>query len=367
MGFVASRLKLARQRRGISQTELADAAGLSDRSIIAYESGKTMPRDEHVDALAKALRFPKSFFDGADIDPPQPDIASFRSMKKMTAMQRDTALAAGAIAIEISGWIETEFGLPPPQIPHLRGAEPDAAAASVRESWGLGVKPIKNMVHLLEARGVRVFSLVQDSPEVDAFSLWRATVPFIFLNTIKSGDRGRFDAAHELGHLVLHRHGEPSGREAEREADAFASAFLMPRESVIEFASRASTLDQILSLKKIWGVSAAALAYRLKALRLLTEWRYRSLLGEMAERGYLKNEPQAIARETSQTFAKVFSVLREEGKTKSDVARQLGLYVSDLEAVIFGLALIPPSENPEVVRPTNSPDRPQLRLAFKRD
>src|SRR5262249_25369006 len=112
-----------------------------------------------------------------------------------------------------------------------------------------------NMVHLLESKGVRVFSLAQECREVDAFSLWRGELPFVFLNTMKSGERGRMDAAHELGHLALHRHGGPGGRDAESEADRFASAFLMPEGSVLALGLRNPRVDQLIKLKKKWKVS----------------------------------------------------------------------------------------------------------------
>lgn len=91
---------------------------------------------------------------------------------------------------------------------------------------------------------------IVDAAEVDAFSMWRQSTPFVFLNTKKSAEHSRFDAAHELGHLVLHRHGSPQGREAEREANAFASAFLMPRASVLAYAPRMATIDHLIKLKK---------------------------------------------------------------------------------------------------------------------
>ena len=84
--------------------------------------------------------------------------------------------------------------------------------------------PIKNMIHLLEARGVRVLSLSIDTAQLDAFSMWHADTPFVFLNTKKSCEHSRFDVGHELGHLVLHRHAGAKGQEVEREANAFASA-----------------------------------------------------------------------------------------------------------------------------------------------
>src|SRR3546814_6566541 len=57
---------------------------------------------------------------------------------------------------------------------------------------------------------------LEDTKNVDAFSCWRNGQPFVFLNTFKSAERSRFDAAHELAHLVLHRHGGPQGREIGR-------------------------------------------------------------------------------------------------------------------------------------------------------
>ncbi|MEK2654790.1 ImmA/IrrE family metallo-endopeptidase [Pseudomonas aeruginosa] len=55
--------------------------------------------------------------------------------------------------------------------------------------------------------------MAEETSQVNAFSCWRRGVtPFVFLNTQKSAEASRFDAAHELGHLVLHRHGENKGK-----------------------------------------------------------------------------------------------------------------------------------------------------------
>src|SRR3546814_6955040 len=102
------------------------------------------------------------------------------------------------------------------------------------------------MIKLLESKGVHVFSLAEDTKNVDAFSCWRNGQPFVFLNTFKSAERSRFDAAHELAHLVLHRHGGPQGREAETEANQFASAFLMPHADLVSTLPYVSSIDQIL-------------------------------------------------------------------------------------------------------------------------
>jgi len=293
-----------------------------------------------METLAKVLRFPRDFFFGDDIDEPTPDVASFRALSKMTAGQRDTALGSGAIALMLNDWIERRFELPAPDLPDLsREANPEAAARVLRQLWSLGELPIKNVIYLLESRGVRVFSLAVDAVEVDAFSMWRQSTPFVFLNTMKSAERGRFDAAHELGHLVLHRHGAPQGREAEMQANMFASAFLMPRSAVLANAPRIASVDQLIKLKKIWGVSVAALTYRLHNVGVLSDWHYQSLYVEVSSRGYARKEPNEGTRETSQVLQKVFAALRDESVFKTNIASELCVPVEEIDQLVFGLAL----------------------------
>lgn len=303
--FNPSRLRWARRRRGLTKTALAAAMGVDLRSATAYEAGEFAPDQDKLNKLSTALRFPQPFFFGDDLDEPALDSASFRSMSKMTARQRDTALGNGAVALLLNQWIEGRFVLPQPDLPDLgRDATPESAAEATRRSWNLGELPIKNMVHLLESRGVRVYSLALDAAEVDAFSMWREDRPFVFLNTQKSAERARFDAAHELGHLVLHRHAAPHGQQAEQDADSFASAFLMPSASVRAYAPNFASLDQLIRLKKIWGVSLAALTYRLHKLGLISDWHYRKLYIEISRLGYRKSEPDEGVRETSQILKK---------------------------------------------------------------
>jgi Zn-dependent peptidase ImmA (M78 family)/DNA-binding XRE family transcriptional regulator len=359
--FNPSRLTLARKRRGLTMTRLAAAIGVEPRSISAYEKGEFGPDDDRLVKLSKVLRFPEQFFFGDDLDEPTPDIASFRALSKMTAGQRDTALGAGAIALMLNDWIETRFELPAPDLPDLsREGGPEAAAETLRRAWGIGELPIKNVVHLLESKGVRVFSLSMDAAEVDAFSMWRHTSPFVFLNTKKSAEHSRFDAAHELGHLVLHRHGSPQGREAEQEANAFASAFLMPRASILANAPRLATVDHLVKLKGHWIVSVAALAYRLHTVGILSDWHYQSIYVELSSRGYRKKEPNSAPRETSQLLPKVFSALRDESVSKGDIAGELCVPAEELEQLVFGLAITGISNSGGPATSTRKP--PQLRI-----
>ncbi|MCY0853209.1 ImmA/IrrE family metallo-endopeptidase [Cupriavidus sp. D39] len=182
---------------------------------------------------------------------------SFRKLSKMTDGMKACAFAAGAIAFKVNQWIEDRFSLPQADLPDLCDLSPEEAAATLRRAWGLGNAPIPNMVHLLESKGIRVFSLTEETREVDAFCTWYEGKPFVFLNTIKSAERSRFDAAHELGHLVRDiytmQHGQSHGPEMERQADAFASAFLMPKESVAANQPPTYTTKYLMRLKHYWG------------------------------------------------------------------------------------------------------------------
>jgi Zn-dependent peptidase ImmA (M78 family)/transcriptional regulator with XRE-family HTH domain len=338
--FNASRLRVARQRARLTKRELALCVGVDPRAISGFEAGQYMPTTDNVSRICRALGFPQEFFEADDIELLSAEGVSFRSMTKMTAKQRDAAMAAGSIALLVSEWVDNEFDLPAADVPDYSGATPEAAALSLRQYWGLGELPIKNMVHLLELRGIRVFSLAESGAEVDAYSLWRGTRPFIFLNTTKSGEHRRFDAAHELAHLVLHRHATPNGIEAEKEAHAFAGAFLMPAASMKALGRIVPTIDYIIRLKKKWMVSAVAMAVRLHELQLLTYYHYNRLFVELGGKGFRTSEPFGIKPEMSQVWQKVFAELRGSGQGVQYLADKLLLPTSEVVQLVFGLTTI---------------------------
>ncbi|MET8154679.1 ImmA/IrrE family metallo-endopeptidase [Actinoplanes sp. NPDC049668] len=245
------------------------------------------------------------------------------------------------MAVLINDWIERHFRLPQPGLPTLSHLDPEEAAERVRGLWGLGEAPIPNMVHLLEAHGVRVFSLATDCVNVDAYSLRYEGHPFSFLNTLKSAERGRFDAAHELGHLVLHADDRLAhGVEAEDQANKFASAFLMPKAGVLAQGLYDATPERLISAKRRWKVSAVALAYRAHDLHLLSDWKYKAVSKRLAQLGYRRDEPVGIGnRETSQVLGKVFASLRSDSE-KTSLASELYLTNTELNLHVFGLVPI---------------------------
>lgn len=141
---------------------------------------------------------------------------------------------------------------------------------------------------------MRVFSLPVDIAAIDGFALWWQGTPYVLLNPRKSGERGRFDAAHELGHLVMHAESDtPRGREGETAANRFAAALLMPRSSILAASLHHATIDGILKNKSRWKVSATALTDRLRELGLLTEWEYSNCIVTLSRLGYRIVNPGA--------------------------------------------------------------------------
>lgn len=340
--FNPRRFSIARKRRGLTMTQLAKKLGVSLRTISAYEAGQNPPLPEIFAKIPAALSFPASFFFADDLEALEISNVSFRSLTKMSAKHRDMARSQGELAIGLARWMDRKFELPPPDLPDL-STETDAEAAAeyVRDRWAIGQQPIKNMIHLLESRGVRVFSIAVETRDVDAFSTWKGGTPFVFLNSYKSAERSRFDAAHELGHLILHKHGDvPQGRQAEVEANRFAAAFLMPSASVRANAPKFVTLSELKSRKKIWKVAVAALNHRFFELGLLSEWQYQNLCVEISKRGYRTHEPEGLIRETSLLLPKLFANLhQQDGLSQSRIAEELRMPVFELENLVFSLMM----------------------------
>lgn len=337
--FNHRRLILGRKRRKLTARALATAIGVSPITISRLENGVNEPEEDTLEAIAKSLNFPLEFFYAGDFDDLPVEAASFRSLTSMTAKERDAALSAGTIAFLFADWIEERFNLPEADVPDLRAdATPEAAAQAVREYWCLGQQPIPNMVKLLEAKGVRVFSLFEDTKSVDAFSCWRSSQPYVFLNTFKSTERSRFDAAHELGHLVMHRHGEQQdSRQAENEADQFASHFLMPHDDVAGRIRYVTGLEELIRAKKRWGVSVGALTYRLNKMGIVSEWQNRTFNIEISRRGYRTCEPESLEPECSVVWPQVLGSLWSERITRDHIAAALHVPTHELQGILFRL------------------------------
>ncbi|WP_241824996.1 helix-turn-helix domain-containing protein [Salinivibrio sp. IB872] len=336
--FNPSRLKLARTRRQLTYKALAEKVGLTSRMVSEYEKEycSSAPPEETVKAFSRALNYPVNFLlEEEAIEVIEKDTVSFRSLKSMKAAQEHAAIGAGQIGVLINDFLENTFQMIPSDVPDYGGYDPKIAAQMLRTEWDLGNASIGNMIHLLEKHGVRVFSLAEDTQSVDAFSFWKGATPYVFLNTKKSGERSRFDAAHELGHLVLHKGGIPQGRDMEVEADRFAAELLMPEVTVSPYKGSTFTIESILKLKHNWKVSAFALIVQMKRSCVLSEWQYKSLVIQASKMGLRTREIDGIERESSLVMRKILDTLSREGCSISDLAKHLKLPVDEVSSLVF--------------------------------
>lgn len=339
------RVELVRLRLGLTKSGFAKALGVDRKTIQRFEAGENDLSGKSIEALVAMSGYPKEFFEKEAFDYPNEDAVSFRSLRSLTASSRDAALAAGALAFELDDWIDARYDLPAHSIPLLNNRSPEDAALALRSHWGIGERPIGNMVNMLESHGIRVFSLAEETRHLDAYSFWRNDRPYVFLNTLKTPEHSRFDGAHELGHLVLHRHGGPSHRSAEDEANAFASAFLMPPADLLARIPVVRGLRDILEGKKRWRVSAAALAYTLHKRGIISDWHYRGYCIELNKYGRT-SEPFGIEPETSQVWQKILTDLWRRGTATAHIADELKVPEREVSNLLFGIAVAPDANRP---------------------
>jgi Zn-dependent peptidase ImmA (M78 family) len=184
---------------------------------------------------------------------------------------------------------------------------------------------------VLEDAGGLVLIRDLGSRQLDAVTQWIDGEPPLFLISAHApADRFRFSLAHELGHVIIH--GEPGATPVqERQADEFASEFLMPADAVrADLARRHLDLPRLLDLKHQWGVSMAALLRRASTLGVISEWQYRNLMVEMSALGYRTQEPGDLTRESPRLIPDLVTRLRRDHRYQpSQLAAAAGLLEHD--------------------------------------
>jgi len=333
------RLLLAREWRGVPQSTLAADIDVTERTLHNYE--RTGAPLTMLPALARALDVQQSFLSlPAPTLEADPDQVFFRARRKTPARLQRSAAALGVVGTEVYDWIGDRFTLPSFHDPEIDFENPVQAAAALRALWGLGTAPLPNLVHIAEARGIRVMTLPLESQDVDAFSFWAGSIPFVFLSRNKSPERSRFDLAHEIGHIVMHsRSEEDPGTDHDRESEAqrFASSFLMDPVALSASLREEAAVPEILNAKRSFGVSAMALARALHDAGRTSDWIYRQNCVRLSQLGYRSTESDSIPRESSRVFSQVFAHLGPQGAR--ELSGDRGLLLNELRGMTFDIPL----------------------------
>lgn len=321
----AERLKSARMMNGYSLQDLSDKLEnkITRQALHKYEKGEVVPDSEMLGHLCNALNVRPDFFTN---EPIELSNINFRKIEKLpnreqsSIIERTKEFLARYLELEEIMGFKKPFSHPLPGIVKIE-TENDVEdfAIELRKVWNLGIDPISNIVELLEEMNIKVIEIDADD-DFDGLQTWvnGKDIPVIVLNRgrLKSDDRKRFTALHELGHLLLPLDGIPE-KLAEKYCHRFAAAMLIPKQTLIAElgTKRTNILIQELGLlKQEYGISIQALVIRIKDIGIITDHYLRYYFQYIIRMGWKKEEPfEYVGKEKSNRFDQlIFRALSEE-------------------------------------------------------
>ncbi len=336
------RIRMARERRGLTGKKLAEMIEKTPGAVSQFETGRSKPDLSTFLRLSMALGVPSLFFARRPASSIPFDYCHFRARRSVAQRERKINVRWGELLLELIDFLELKGVVFPEDVissfefeyGEVWGNENiEFAATRLRRHLGLGVGPIPHIVKLLESKGIFVFPLPTSHIDVDAYSVWAGLRPCVMLALNKSASRARFDAAHELGHLVLHRDKKPGGADMEREVDRFAGAFLAPRESFAAECPRRWNFEVFLRLKHRWRISIAGLVVRGYQLGILSHASYTTAFRELSEHGYRKAEPGEWPHERPSLLTQAMHLLKGHVDLVS-LADELAIHPQELHELL---------------------------------
>ncbi|MBR4614337.1 MAG: ImmA/IrrE family metallo-endopeptidase [Kiritimatiellae bacterium] len=292
VSFSPMMLKLVREQAGESQEVVAEAVGVKQSQLCKYEKGQATPSDGALENIASHFGYTREYF-LRDYEDVASGLVFHRKRASLTAKERDRIEAEARLrVIDLAVLARPEAET---KLPAREGRSPAEMAQCVREAWKIPAGPINELALALESHAVLILYFDFGTTKIDGFFMPRyAGSKFISIalnaNDAIGDDRRRFTLAHELGHAVLHGDSFPD-ENTEREADAFASEFLMPSEDIREDLMAPMTWTHLTAMKRKWGVSMAALVHRAGELGLQKEAALKRTWVYLASLGYKKKEP----------------------------------------------------------------------------
>ncbi len=306
MGFVGERLKTARLYRNMTIQELSEQISVSKQAISQYEKGNIAPKADVVFQLVTKLRFPKDFFFEEISDDMVVGNTFFRALYGSKKLDLETQRIKPLIIFKMYEFLSEYLNLPSIDLPDQNlfdGQSPEECARILRSYWKLTGEPITNVVSLLEKKGIVVSSYKTEKMNIDAYTQIYNTPKGNRYCVVLGDDknsyvRRNFDAAHELGHIILHEglkdiseFERSENKEIENEANRFAAEFLLPSKSFYLDLGNATKISSYIDLKKKWKVSIGAMIMRAKHLDRITNQQYQNLYKSLSAKGWRKKEP----------------------------------------------------------------------------
>jgi len=327
-------ISLARESRGLTQTELASLINIPQGNLSRMERGDIPLKDVNLENVCRVLKYPDSFFYQTN-QICVPDTY----YRKAVSVDQKTKLKAEAIMNIYKFNVEEllkDLDIPTNNIPILRDQYESAEkiAMYVRSYWNIPKGPIENLSKVVEDNGIIVIQMDFETDKIDGRTILTNTGhPIIFININAPGDRQRATLAHELGHLILHLGNMPLfGRDEETEAYIFGMEFLMPYSECKYDLNNSVTLEKLADLKRVWKVSMQSILYRLQDKKLATYNRCRYLWSQISARGWKKSEPIDIPRENPTLISRMVNMfINDLGYSKQEMANILKVEEGEFE------------------------------------
>ena len=347
-GFQKERLSQILAARRLSQVQLASLVGVSPATVSKWRAGSQAPEREALERLASVVNVIPEWFTRQTAQ--KVSLPLFRSNASAHVAARAMLEARLEWAQDIAMGLSEFVDYPELNLPSRTFTDPDEitaeeielAASECRDMWRIGRTAAQDIALAIEGAGVILIREETGIAQIEGLSAWSEVLgrPLVLLSADKdNGYRSRFDLAHELGHLILHRH-IPRATERERhkqmeqQAHRFAGAFLLPAETFALEVRMPVTLDDLLLLKRRWGVSVGAIVMRLRALKILDEDGAQALFKRRSARWGAKSEPGDSDRapERPRLLRRTVDLLVEENVMPLDaIPRHIGLGARDIE------------------------------------
>jgi len=343
---IPERIREAREACGLQLEAFAELLEVTKQAVARYESGHLVPSGETMRRIIGVTGQPPAFF----VTPRKraaSGIAPFwRGLKRMELHHRKRVSRRLEWASDIVAYIDQYIDLPEVTLPPvefdatLQSFEQiEQAADALRDKWGLGRGPIRDLSAIMELHG---FILVRESvhcSDMDAVSAWQGGRPYVLFSAdVSSGPRTAYNLAHELGHMLLHSLVEVASntlQQIEKQANRFASALLLPQDTFSREVLGTS-LNHFLFLKEKWGVSIAAMAYRCRDLDIMNTNQFGYIFRQLNLKMIRDREPlddRFQTRLPSILSGSIRMLLDHGVQTKTQIEDALALNPSDIESL----------------------------------
>ncbi|MDR2968946.1 MAG: ImmA/IrrE family metallo-endopeptidase [Tannerellaceae bacterium] len=307
-------IELAREARQYTQKDVASMISFSQSKLSKAEKGQQNLSEQEIEELAQIYDYPKSFFYQKSDSAPVSHLY-FRRRLSLSAKVIDSFIANTRIYKKAIDELMDSVDMPEYDLGSYSTElnTPQEIAQKIRFILRINKGPVYNLTTLLEKHGILIAKIDFGTDKIDGLSsITDSGYKIIFLNSKMPNDRMRFSLAHELGHMLMHLDYPPKySDETEREADDFASEFLMPQNEILP-TLHSLTFQKLGDLKRYWLVSMRAIVRRAKNLGLIDDRQYRNLQIDFSRYGYTKKEPIVLPAELPSVVPDIIDLYKSE-------------------------------------------------------